>query len=333
MTQASFEPNNSGSLSTKNIHLYKVSTPGSLMLFGEHAVLNNKHALVAAIDKRIEATLIPRKDRIIKINSENYGSVQLSLDKFLIHKDFKFVTAAVESKLPKIHLGFNLNIRSDFTHTLGLGSSAAVTVATLAVLELWLTKKKYNPKLLCLDARKIVRKVQGKASGADVVASVFGGVVLYKSSPFQIKKISNFIPLTVVYSGSKTLTSVVIKKVEHFKQKYPKCCTELFNAIETCTLVAKKALGQRNWSQLGELMNIHYGLQVALGVSNETLSNLINLLQLDKNILGAKISGAGLGDCVIGVGRTTKKLEASKIDTNVTSKGIIYATRSVSKKA
>ena len=43
--------------------VYTASAPGSLMLFGEHAVLHGHAALVAAVDRRVTVTLRPRRRR------------------------------------------------------------------------------------------------------------------------------------------------------------------------------------------------------------------------------------------------------------------------------
>ena len=50
-------------------------------------------------------------------------------------------------------------------------------------------------------------------------------------------------------------------------------------------------------------MNIHQGLMQALGVSDQKLNNLLNQLGQYPGIMGAKISGAGLGDCIVGIGQ------------------------------
>ena len=46
---------------------YSARVPGSLMLFGEHAVLYNKRAIVTAVNHYIKVTLTPRFDRNIEL--------------------------------------------------------------------------------------------------------------------------------------------------------------------------------------------------------------------------------------------------------------------------
>jgi mevalonate kinase len=283
--------------------------PGSLMLMGEHAVLHGGLAIACAVDRFIKVTLTPRSDNQINIASQKFGNLSffLSFPDNKISKDdknkFKFVLAAIASKQSKISSGFDLKIEADFSPQLGLGSSAAVTVATLIVLEQWISGIKPQQLKLVKDARKIIQKVQGTGSGADVAASVYGGVVSYKMQPLKITKLKNKPPLTVIYSGSKVPTPKVIAIVKTSQQKYPKIFKQLYAAISCCAEQAVTAINSSNWKKLGDLMNIHQGLQDALGVNNKILSELIYKLRADSKIHGAKISGSGLGDCVIGLGK------------------------------
>lgn len=311
--------------------IFQVSVPGSLMLFGEHAVLRGKPSVVAAVNKRIIVKLIPRADRIIQIDSANYGSCKLNLDSFKIHPDFRFVTAAIKSKQRKIKTGFTLHIAASFAANLGLGSSAAVTVATIALLEYWVTGKKPKAAKLCLDARKIIRSVQGIGSGADVAAAVYGGVVAYNMQPFRAQRIATALPLTVIYSGSKLATPIVIAKVSAAERQHPQVYRLIFNALGNVTQLAIRAIKKGDFSHLGELMNMHQSLQAFLGVSNATLEQLLAILRVQAKIYGAKISGSGLGDCVIGLGKTQMNFNVAQckqgikqIEIAIDAQGILY---------
>jgi len=284
---------------------YKASAPGSLMLFGEHAVLHGSQAIVYAIDRYITATLVPRADQIIHIKATNFGEYKLNISDFVIKPPFEFVLTAIAKYLQNLPSGFDLLIKSEFAENIGLGSSAAVSVATLKVLQERL-KLVSKPMQLVKDAREVVQKVQGVGSGADVAASVFGGVIVYKMNPLRIKRLTNKPPLTVVYSGKKTLTVEVIHKVMALEKRHQQLFSSLYQLINKCVTKAIPAINNKNWQKLGELMNIHQGLQDAMGVNNEALASLIFNLRQNSHIYGAKISGSGLGDCVIGLGRAKR---------------------------
>ena len=304
--------------------MYKVSVPGSLMLFGEHAVLHDKLAIAAAVDKKITANLTLRTDNVINITS-SLGMLQTNLESLEINNQLRFVTTAIKHQIKNLSIskGFDLYIESDFSAQVGLGSSAASTIATLALLELAYKSVKIDLMELFFLARRIIREVQGIGSGADVAASIFGGVISYKMSSAIIEKIADTLPLAIIYCGYKLATPLVVAKVKDLYGRYPNIFSLVFDAIEHCVIEAVKQIKEKNWQNLGELMNIHQGLQDALGVNDANLAKLIFSLREQPNIFGAKISGSGLGDCVIGLGDVTSDFSLNQIDVSIASGGII----------
>ncbi len=281
---------------------YMARVPGSLMLFGEHAVLHGAHALVCAVDKFINISLVPRTDNRIVIDSA-LGHAEFALDKISVELPFTFVGAAIQARAGDIPSGFELNIVAEFSHEVGFGSSAAVTVATLIVLHKWFNGAEVDELALSREAIAVIRNVQGIGSGADAVASVLGGVVDYCAKPFMAEKIAVIPPITVVYSGSKKPTCEVVALVDERLKQDPDHGRQLFQQIDVCAKRSVQAIRDEDWRELGLLMDEHQGYQAALGTSNDLLDELLNLLRLDGGIYGAKISGSGLGDCVIGLGR------------------------------
>ena len=65
-------------------------------------------------------------------------------------------------------------------------------------------------------------------------------------------------------------------------------------------------LQQQNWQQLGEIFINHQNAQSELGVSDEISAEIVNELINLPTVYGAKISGSGLGDCIVALGQITK---------------------------
>jgi len=321
--------------------VYQASAPGSLVLMGEHAVLHNHRAMAVAINKRLSVLLRPRPDKKIIIQS-HLGDFETRLTEFKVQAPFQFVLETISRYLPQIPTGFELSIESEFSDTLGFGSSAAVVVATLGVLEQWLGGEppslfplpftRESPSLsplpftgeggrrpgegsgeginpLFVTAKSIVQTVQqGKASGIDIAASLVGGLILYRQDPFLLEKIEASFPLVAVYSGQKRKTSEVIQHVENLRLQqialYDKIFSLMDKGVEEAFNCFKKDPNHSDWSRLGSLLNLQHGLMSALGVSNTALEEIVYALRQNDAIYGAKISGAGLGDCVIGLAKT-----------------------------
>jgi len=300
---------------------YKVSVPGSLMLLGEHAVLVNKNAVVCAVNKRLRLILTPDSTQAIKIVDTNLGLIEQNLDDLHIKAPFQFVLSSILMFKSRIKSGFTIAINSDFSSTLGLGSSAAVTIATVAALGNWLYSKKLAPKKILVIAKQAMLNVQGIGSGADLAASLYGGVLNYNSRSLNHNKLPIIPGLTAVYSGSKKPTREVIDIVNSAKVKQPQVYASIYKAIQVCVARAVIAIKKGDFLALGQLFMHHQGLQYSLGVSNKTLDTLISQICDYPEIFGAKISGAGLGDCIIGLG--TLRDGVFPLDEEQAKKGIV----------
>lgn len=297
--------------------MYKASAPGSLMLLGEYAVLHDYPAVVCAIDKRISVIIEPTDSDEIEIIS-SLGSHTTTLKTIDVVAPFTFVLATLKLFQKRLPSGCKISITSEFSHEVGFASSAAVTVATLAALTAWLDVS-YSPLESILLARNVIQSVQGMGSGADVAACTLGGVVAYRMQPLSADRISDDIPLTVIYSGNKTPTVDAITHVNQVFAKHKHLYKKILQAIGECAAEGMEAVKKNDLKSLGHVMNIQQGLMHALQVSTPQLQSICDFLDTSPDILGAKISGSGLGDCVVGLGHA-KNVE--QISVNVSDKGI-----------
>ena len=277
------------------------SAPGSLMLLGEHAVLHGHHALVAAINRRITVELFETADETVEIIS-NLGSYKAPLDELVEHPSFTFVLQAIQQQRPRLPGGFKLKIESDFSADIGFGSSAAVTVATHAALMDWTMAGEEPPKnALFKQSLETVRAVQGRGSGADLAAAVFGGTVDYATEP-SFDPVAVSVPLTAVYCGYKTPTPEVIQTVEQARVADPTKFDRLYAEIDAGVVEAVACLRNHDFPGFGEILNRGQELMESMGVNTPELAEIVAALQAEPDVFGAKISGSGLGDCAIGIG-------------------------------
>lgn len=340
---------------------YKASAPGSLMLMGEHAVLYRQPALVMAHEKRITVTLSPRNDEKIYINSalgkETFAISSLSETLAVSHPLFPFILTAIYRRKNEFNTGFELTIDSEFSHQIGFGSSAALVVALVAVLDRFISLPiqsreissvtpvssvpSVTPDLtvsflsaLFLEAYQIIQMVQGAGSGADLAASLYGGVVYYKAptqissltpvTPPFIEKLPISLPIVAFYSGKKVKTAEIIQKIKGRYEKEKILLDPLFNLMGETAKAAKVAVEEEDYERLGSLMNVQHGLLSALQVSTLALDNIVHALREKPGIYGAKISGAGLGDSVIGLGEAEDLAYGQRIPLATTLEGLRY---------
>ncbi|MFT5720563.1 MAG: mevalonate kinase [Motiliproteus sp.] len=295
------------------------SAPGTLMLLGEHAVLHGSRALVLAVNKRIRVRLSPQSVRRVRIESA-LGRYESSLDQLDPDPRFSFVLAAIGRFQARVPTGFSLNIESDFSHQVGLGSSAAVTVAVLAVLNYWLEQHS-DTQLLFEQSRQTMLEVQGRGSGADLAAAIEGGLVAYHQDG-ERTRFAQAPEIGLYYCGYKVKTPVVLQRVAEASTHMPQLFAELYRLMRLSVEQACEAAQQGDWPQLGRLMNLYQGLMDALGVNDARLSEMVYALRESERVLGAKISGSGLGDCVISLGRPASIPGFEAIPVQVSQQGV-----------
>ena len=278
------------------------SAPGSLMISGEHAVLHGRHALVGAVDQRVRVTLTPRADDTIRICSA-LGERRMPRTQIDASEPFTFIGAALAHHAAALPGGCDVVVEADFPHDIGLGSSAAVTVATLAALQAWCRGDQPEGETLRQEALQVVRSVQGMGSGSDVAASVFGGVVLYRMQRGVLERFEALPDIALVYAGYKTPTPDVVRRVEERRRAAPDLFEPLFEQFDRATLAAASAWRAGDWGALAGALSEGQAVMVALGVCDDTLAAIIAEMERSPGIRVAKISGSGLGDCVLGLGR------------------------------
>jgi len=266
-----------------------------------------------------------RPDSSVRIFSD-LGEFYTDLQNIQSHPQFRFVLSAISSQAKYLRTGFDLKIESDFSANVGLGSSAAVTAATTAAL-FEMANRERKPLDIFQAGLETVRKIQGTASGADLAAAVFGGIISYRMQPLSIEKSDQKYPLTVVYSGTKLPTTKVINIVEEKRQRHPKLFASIFELMGKSALQAAEAIKKNKWQKVGELLNINQGLMDAIGVNNRVLSEIVYLLRREPEILGAKISGSGLGDCVVGLGSIQQDLSYQILPVEISTEGILFLNK------
>ena len=282
-----------------------VSAPGKLMLFGEHAVVYNRPCIVTAVEQRMYATieLLDLQNFELQapdVNITDYTKPITDLGNGEIPKGAKFVEIAVKNFFEKYNIsqGIKITTRSDFSSEFGFGSSSASTVCVVKALS-EIFELNLSDKDIFDISYKTVLDIQGKGSGFDVAAAVFGGTLYFVTGGKIIETLDiKNLPLIVGYSGIKADTVTLINAVKELSNKNPQLVESIYNSIEILVNSAKKEIVNQNWEQIGILMSENQKLLQSLGVSIPKLDNMI-MSANNAGAYGAKLSGAGGGDCII----------------------------------
>ena len=249
------------------------SAPGKVFLFGEHAVVYGKPGVAMAIRPRVFVTV--RKSKSAHHARSPY----------------------IDSCFDELGVKGSVYVNSQLPSSSGLGSSAAVTVATLSAINDEFGKK-YSMEEIATMAYAIEKKVQkGKASPTDTSVSTFGGIVMITGTQRRRLPPQN-LPLVVGNTLVSHSTAKMVEKVADLKKKNPEICEPILDAIGAVSMCAI-----RNFSDphaLGNLMNMNHALLEALGAGHPTLSRLV-LAARAAGAYGAKLTGAGGGGCMVAI--------------------------------
>jgi phosphomevalonate kinase len=214
------------------------SAPGKLVLLGEYAVLEGAPALVMAVDRRARATLAEVDGDCWEIVSPTLG-----LHARLRLRDgnaswIDDVPAELEwigtllARFPQAQAlpPCRIELDSDafyFDHAaartkLGLGSSAALTVALLGALR---AHANLTPPTLD-EAVAAHRAIQhGQGSGIDIAASLAGGLSRFDlnggAAHVTPKHLPDGLHWCCVYSGRPASTSEMLKTVAAWREREP----------------------------------------------------------------------------------------------------------------
>ena len=267
-----------------------------MFLFGEHAVVYGKPGIAMAIKPRVFVTV--RRSKRPQTPNSPY-----------IHNCFM-----------DMGVSGSVYINSQIPSSSGLGSSAAVTVATLCAIndEFQLGKTREEIADMAFEIEKKVQK--GRASPTDTTVSSYGGIVLITGSSRR-RLPPQDLQIVIGDTLVSHTTSKMVEQDSDLKKKHPGIVGHLLDAIEGVSLNAIHHLD--NPRELGRYMDMNHALLDALGVGHPALSRLV-LVARTSGAFGAKLTGAGGGGCMVALApkglrqRVAKAIEASNARAIVT---------------
>lgn len=291
-------------------NLSRASAPAKVVLFGEHFVVYGSPAILGSIDRRIRVSAqIIRPTQII-IRSDTGFSASFTVNKldecgtnlseaqkFTYPLYFATHDVISGSLNAKVKLGVEIDIHSDIPYGIGLGSSAASCVATVAAVgSLFLNRDRH---WIFTRAHRAERLIHKSSSGGDCYVSTFGGLIYYIRNGKNRKiKTRRSVSLILVNTGIKHSTKALVSLVENFRNQNTSLFDDLANSATHICDQAALALTEDNPVKLGRLMSRNHRLLETLGVSTVETDNLVRYC-LDSGAYGAKLTGAGGGGSVI----------------------------------
>lgn len=277
---------------------------GKIILMGEHSVVYGEPALAIPFSTTKIETTIYKKSGPVILDCFFYNGILSNAPERL--RGLTIVIKEVVKSFNEELIDFNINIESSIPPERGMGSSAAVSVATIRALY-----KYFDYPLTEADLIKwtnISEKIiHGNPSGIDAA------VIIGERSLYYIKG-KEFVPfdfkldayLIVADTGEVGQTREAVESVKKLIESHPQKSKSLIGKLGILANKAKKLMESNNPMELGKIMTRAHGFLDELGVSNYTLNGLVNTA-LNNGALGAKLTGGGRGGCMIALAFTEEE--------------------------
>lgn len=290
------------------------SSPGKIILFGEHAVVYGRPALavpVTQVHADVEVTDSPRAGVWI-----HAPDIALHAELASLPSDHA-LGAAVRSVFSALGVSpfpsLEIRITSTIPVASGLGSGAAVSIALIRALSSFITSTSLSASFhlssfarppLSLEeinflAYEIEKLHHGTPSGIDNTVVTYARPIYFvRGQPLETFKVGASFTLVIADTGisapTKESVSDVRKLWEADKVKWEK----VFDEIGEIARQAKEKIENGEWQSLGALMNANHALLQSLTVSSPELDHLTEIAR-KSGADGAKLSGGGRGGNLI----------------------------------
>lgn len=278
------------------------SAPGKCILMGEHAVVYGHPAIAIAIDIRSYCSIEPISKKLIEFQMTNYDTHLKFHDLTEMKKQmppqfsqFSEVLGVLMEKFDIQIESISIRLYTDLWSGAGLGSSASVAVAFLCAISefynLNLSVEKINEYAFFME-----KIVHGTPSGIDNAICSSGGALIYQNGVPERILLPKF-SFLITYSGLPHDTGSILSSLRKKRDYLDGSLIE----IEKITEKGIKAIKDKNFTLLGELCNLNQEILSNIGVSTSKMDEIIAISR-ENGAYGSKLTGAGVGGCVLTLG-------------------------------
>ncbi|MCM2139988.1 mevalonate kinase [Vagococcus fluvialis] len=281
---------------------------GKIILLGEHSVVYGEPSIaIPFLGTKVVATVVKTSEPT-RIDCDFYHGLLDEMPELLesLKETIRVCLARLNQSKARLHLTIDSQIPAER----GMGSSAAVSVATTRALFDFFKANLTQSELL--EIVHISEKIaHGNPSGLDaLMTSSYTPFYFVKGKEFEKlnMNLDGFLIVgdTGVTGQTKEAVESIALKVSDPSKKWAK------EAITELGILANQGrfyLETNQGNKLGDTMSKVHGLLQKLEVSSPELDLLVETAMKNK-ALGAKLTGGGRGGCMIALAKTKKDAES-----------------------
>lgn len=272
-----------------------ISTPGKIILLGEDILFNGRSAIAIAIDLRLRLEIKPAELYIV----DGYK---------MTGSRHPYTMKAIE-RLWEADTPIEFTINSKIPSGLGLGSSTALTVATVTALTEG--KEDITPAWIARESYEIEAAVKGHANPLDATIVANGSAVTTEEKPsdkpalwrihtedrdwhFEEAEVPDII-IVIGMLNRKTRSTDILDKVQRFKDKSG-FAKDILKELGGLTKKALPVLKDQDLNKFGVLMDKSHKLLNILGMNTPQMQKIVEAAR--RYSYGAKISASSGGNCM-----------------------------------
>jgi mevalonate kinase len=273
------------------------SACAKVILLGEHSVVHGQPALAAGLPDALQLTASRLSDRSapleVAIPAWDLAFTLADVATHPVARACGDVIGHCDGPLT----GWRIEGKTSIVARAGLGSSAAITVAMAR-----LVLGEDAPFEAVIDASMVGERVfHGTPSGIDSEVAARGGLLRFvRGEAPQPLVLGRAVPLVIVPSGIPRNTGEQVAKVHHAIERWPTVARPIVETLGRIATLGQEQLERGDFARFGELANMAHALLGALGVSSPELDELCSIARAN-GALGAKLTGAGGGGCIIAI--------------------------------
>ena len=274
---------------------FSAFAPGKVILLGEHAVVHGYPALAGPISLGVHAHARAAPRCTLQIPREVPSAARKAIA-------VAFERAAAVTGHPRVRVA----LESQLPLSMGLGSSAALSVAASSVL-LQASGKRASVSAITRTALEMEKAFHGTPSGVDHTCSAMRALIRYVRPAGQAlgtaREVKSPRPLKVLVAllGERRPTRETVAALKDRIARWPLRYGRLLAQVGALADDGAKAVAAGDLEALGDAMNANQGLLGALGLSSLPIERMVYRLR-GLGALGAKLTGAGGdGGAVVGL--------------------------------